>query len=947
LWVSACRGGLCVFDLSSERPVPTARKAASCVLAAFGARPGVIARIENGPSIALYEAASLRLLDQRSFPGEAVTHAFAFEGSLLVVCVIGRLLCYSDALADEVGVPLPGEHARGQILSHAVVNSTTVWLLSSDSVLFQFEAGGSVTFIRRFPTLCRRLFSIDSDYVFLTAIGGEVSFAPLHAKPVRAPIAPTGLTSLYVGSPMPGIAPHALSHIGTSLAFIREGIASLTFATQELPEPVLSVHAFSWMGKHYVALTHPTSTRFLEIFETELRQCDAPALMRESSQTIGVAVIRGTKEPYVFQVLQDGFAISSSSSKDYPVTSPISYCAFTSRQLILSFAHRTLRLYVVTDGNQIDRSAGFEVGASVTALCLSMGDPVTGMAELFAFGASDGATTQIFSLRVHVFSTDQTSRVQVLSEKMPCRVTGVEFLDKTRVCVGLENGCIVIGAVDRSLHRLESVMICHFGVGPCTLCKHCTGETALILAMSSRAAIITISRKMPRIRPIATNSFTAAAFIRNTPKAVCFLAVIGNTVSLVRLSDANDKFALQTAATNHAAIVGFRLLEKTEFVFVAVRDAVLIYNLVKPPAFDVLEKFDRETVTSIDINSGQTSCYLAVATRTDSGEAIIRLREIDMSTGTVRVEAPIFGHTCHTVTVVRVVVLGTSGNVVAGGDDKIMFFREVHGQLQICAVMGGLGVSIRHIVYTAVHSTPGHGVLYVGDSARSVKLLRYVEDTKSFQLFCEDGFLRSITALAPYSDSAVCGGDQLGNVFVFEYASILLTASARLDKSVFAANRRLTLTLNYNVGDVVTGVSFTNSVFPALWYTTISGEFGGFLWLNLSGTDSEWNTEHKGRIRLMRMIELEVSNLLLQLTGADHIGFRHRHYPACNTIDMDVLELYEALSDDRRTRIAGIIHDFCQGNVLMKVFENVTPAIIDFEITRFTHYFLDWQKKPK
>jgi hypothetical protein len=176
---------------------------------------------------------------------------------------------------------------------------------------------------------------------------------------------------------------------------------------------------------------------------------------------------------------------------------------------------------------------------------------------------------------------------------------------------------------------------------------------------------------------------------------------------------------------------------------------------------------------------------------------------------------------------------------------------------------------------------------------------------------------------------------------------MLLTTAAELDKAIFSATRRLTLTLNYNVGDVVTGVSFTGAVFPALWYTTIGGAFGGLISLNSKDADSEWIAEHTRRIRLLRVVEMEVASVFLQLTGADQIAFRHRHYPACQVIDLDLLELFTTLSEERRNRIAARVRESSKGNAAMKSFESVTPTAIEFEVVRFEHYFLDWQKRPK
>jgi hypothetical protein len=219
-----------------------------------------------------------------------------------------------------------------------------------------------------------------------------------------------------------------------------------------------------------------------------------------------------------------------------------------------------------------------------------------------------------------------------------------------------------------------------------------------------------------------------------------------------------------------------------------------------------------------------------------------------------------------------------------------------------------------------------------------------MEEAKQFQLFCEEGVTRSITALSAYSTAAVCGGDAMGNVFIFEYASILFTANASLDSRIFKAPRRLTLKMNFNVGDVVTGVSYSDDIFQSLWYQTVSGQFGGILYM-AGGKDTEWLTEYNRRVKLLRAVEMETSAVFAQLTFADHISFRNRQFPASNVLDLDMVEIYRGLSSDRRAGIAKKIGDCFKNNEAMKSYEGLTPAIIDFEAAKFANYFFDWQRK--
>jgi hypothetical protein len=553
-----------------------------------------------------------------------------------------------SSLTQEVVIQLPIENrvTFDRVISHAILNSQTVYLLSQSAHLYELHANHTITVVQRFPLKPRRLFSIDSDHLFLSAIGGEGSFSPGKTKQMKFPPSTVGFSSLHVGSAAAGLAPHGLSHIGNSLVIIREGIAAMSSSTQELQEPIVGLHGFVWGSKSYVAVSHPTSTRFVEIADSEIRQVDPPAMMKEQSQTLGVAVLRSAKDLYMFQIFSDCFTISSTTSKDYPCPATISHCASTSRQLLLAFSNRMFRLLAATDSNTINPSELFERQAVGTALCLSIPDPTTGLAELFAFGASESAP-QPFSLRVQVLAADQAARILLLTEKMPCKVTGIEFIDDTRLCVGLENGCIVVGTIERSLHRLESVLICHYGQGCCSLTRFYPGDSAAVLALSSRPAIITLSPhgRIPRIRPVAVNSFAYGAFIQHSSKSLCFLSAAGRILTLNFFAEAGDDFAVQALPINNPPIVAIRVLEKTQFVFIAVASGIGIYDEFNPPAFQLLEQYENERVISIDINNGQLTCCLAVATRTEDSRFLLRLHDLNVSATGLQISAPVFGQT--------------------------------------------------------------------------------------------------------------------------------------------------------------------------------------------------------------------------------------------------------------------------------------------------------------
>jgi hypothetical protein len=281
---SAAHGGLCGFaaNHSDGKSLLFEHKPVTCVLCAFRFSLDRIARIENGPSLSVYEVEPFGVLGYRSFCGSVVTHAFEFRDGNLVVCLPGRLLCYTGLLECELQVELPVDQKRpvaaDEILDHVIVNQVA-YLVSKANVLYQMQPDYSVSLFRHLPGAVSRMFILESDFLFVSLRGGDAILQELKPKvsPVKVASTAVGIRSLYMGSSGMGLVPHGVSHVGDSLVIIREGLSVVPLSSFDLPDPVLGLHQFGWAGKHYVAVAHAASTRFLEIGETEVHQVDPPA----------------------------------------------------------------------------------------------------------------------------------------------------------------------------------------------------------------------------------------------------------------------------------------------------------------------------------------------------------------------------------------------------------------------------------------------------------------------------------------------------------------------------------------------------------------------------------------------------------------------------------------------------------------------------------------------
>ena len=959
--VSAAHGGAYAVQTQEENRVLYCGKPANCAVTAFPVGDGEIGRLEEGPRVSIYKSDTFEVVFRKSWSME-VSHAFMLNRDVVVVCVKGSVILCSRSAQTEVGVPLPnGENEM--VVAHASFPDRTVmlgdmrmcWILSDDM---------QVTVLNQMPATVHRIFALDGDLLYLMMLGGDVYIEDVKRRTVahKMLMSVVGMRGLYLGSATTGLAPHGLSHVGKVLVTTRQGLVVVPNCHQDLSDVICGLYPFTLHDRKFVIVSHQSSSRCLEIIDQKnVRQVDPPFAMKETAQTIGVSVLKTPTDQYIFQACPDGLVCAKPGiSQPKEVTNTgTSFFAANSKQAVICYQNKSVRAYVATDKSI--EGTQWDVPFQVTALTLSPPDPKTGKAEFIAYGGTENHMQNTQQVRIQIFTNDQTARAFVLTQKMPAKVTGLKFLDDTRVCAGLENGGVIIGRIDKLQlsqsiqsmqasreQRLEDVMCYHFGTGPTQMVHISHGMHQAVMNLNSRPSMITLTpnQELVKFRPLAMNSVYCAAPVN--PSQI--LTGCGRTLSLMTIIDNNCDVSFHKQQVP-GPVVAIRVIEKTQLVIIATENSIVIYDEIKG-TMQTAEKYDNERVVTIDVNpvtSTTSPVCLGVATRLPNGDSILRLYALSFTQPTVQALPPVMVLVAWPISAIRLAPIGDTCNIVAGAKDTLMYFKHVSGTLQLVTQMSGVGVNIKHMVYTAAHCQANnpHGILYIGDAVRSVKLLRYSDDSKQFQLFCEEGSCRRITALAPYSDSAVCGGDSLGNIFVFEYASILLTTNANLDPALFKAKKRLQVKMNFHVGDIVTGVQFTSDLFQCMWYTTIGGGFGGFIHYYSTGSQEEWTAEYNRHLKLLRAVEMEVSNVFFHLTRCDHIAYRNKLYPASNVIDFDMVELYGCLSRERREKIAETLRSSFQGNATMKVYASLTPATIDFEVNRFSSYFLDWQKKQK
>ena len=237
------------------------------------------------------------------------------------------------------------------------------------------------------------------------------------------------------------------------------------------------------------------------------------------------------------------------------------------------------------------------------------------------------------------------------------------------------------------------------------------------------------------------------------------------------------------------------------------------------------------------------------------------------------------------------------------------------------------------------------GLIFIGDSVTGVTVIDYDFVTRKFSILSKENGNRNVTALKASLYHSICGGDAYGNVFQFSVPSSLITASKSKGTSTPKASEALKISLNYNVGDIVTGVDFTNDLFHCIWYSTISGGFGGIIRFSdnilvaesLKEASSEWIKMLSKKLSLLKIIEQKVAWNFASMTNGNAFEFHNKQFPSSGVIDLDIVEMFFLLSEKKQKKIIDDI----------RAKSNFPDSIEHFGeiLNQFKNYFWNWSNK--
>lgn len=981
LFISSARGATGTVDFLPNKNVPNFIDQKTIVLQNFTLKKnGFIGRIEAGPAISIYEKKPFRLRLKKSFPNIFISCVFELQNGSLAICTMASIMVINlnDEKAETIEIPLPligpqiePAERKDFITDICNLDENSNVLLSSLGKIFLMQ-NTDISLIMK-DSKISRIFALTDELVLFTMKGHDHIIRNIIKKQNYSKIhSNVGQNGLYLGSQTTYLAPHTFSYSNDLLLIGKQGLNVLTLSSHDFCEPIYGLHSFRTANHNFIVVSFQNSSKLLEVVDNEIKVPEQ-TIIKESVQTLGIChLLSGQGMNIVFQVTPDGLLLykAKMQSCDYVLNVSaqsahiICYVSNT-RQILLFLSNKTVYMIQLNLKTNNSENVSFNVNSYVTAMALTEPDKTTGLSEYVAYGVFDSQSSYI---EIHSVSLDQAARTRIISEKMPSKVSSIKIVnykdeeaEVMKILIGLDDGTIVIGNIDIVQRVIDKVTMIQFGSGPINLTSiYPKYENPIFLALNSRPLLINFIRGLPRFCPLAISSVGYATGIAEKN---LFILASGNSINVSTIYNTDslsseDETSMTMARIKFPSrIVSVLPILNDRFTFVSLSNSVYLFDSCKTALAhkDPLISLTNEVICATCSGGNANVFQLCIGTvkRADESEqpgqgeitSIIRLCNVIIGQQGVQSKAPIVGECKMPVTSVCIALQST---VFAACGDTLFCFKPYEDSLRVVARIGGVGTCIRNLVYLPPISRYTKGEIFAGDSSKSVKLFRFCEASKEFKLKAEEGTTRNITALAKYDERYVCGGDVLGNVFILEYPQISVNSNSVLDKENFKAKRRLTLKFNFFVGDSVTGVQYTSNIFSCLWYSTVSGGLGGFIsyYGDQNGSIQfirYWQAEFSKSCQLLKRVELEVSQIYLQLTGCDHISYRNKFFPSSNVIDLDMVEIYLMLSDEIKNKIALNIMESTKTSSIR--FDSLKPIDIEFEINKFRKYFIEWHSK--
>jgi hypothetical protein len=673
------------------------------------------------------------------------------------------------------------------------------------------------------------------------------------------------------------------------------------FSPFELPDFPNGLFQFGSHSRRYILFSFPGQSMLYEVNGQELVP-DTSLGIDTKATTLDVSDVlkKGHSCPVQFTPREFVPLSPSIVRVEQKLPFDVIFVASNRCQLACYTGDRTIRLQdaSVSEPGQSDVYT-LEDDQTVTAIALSPPN-AKGCSKYIVMGVRNQRGH--FLVRFDRFSADPSFRnlhKRSIEDRVPCPVVSILFVGDTkpyRVLLGLDQGTIYFCLPDLRLRHLADVQSLRIGDGPVRFCR--LGPTE-VLALCSRPCLLSMGPRL-RVDPLLCDSLSFAVPLGDPG---LFLGVSSRLVSCYSMTD-KSPVVIRPLVDPTLQAVSFCMIDGTRFVLIGHQFGLSLQDLASGRTYLAAKFVSRELVIQLSLPFpiqkplGPPDAFLVAALGRAHGNSPsdyiygIRLFRVDAteSVPTVQQMGSLLIGSSRPMSL-SAAASGPVAFIVAAFASRIGLYRLQGDTFVVVAESVIPGSALRHIgVPWTRHPQL---VVWAADRSRSVSFLKYSEETRSFHVVAGEGFPRVISAFA-LDRRDIWVGDRQGNVVKFDAPPDIGQMPAR----------RLRSGMHYYVGSAVTAVAVSEHRFRFVWYHTINGSLGGFMTLVVAAGENAFQRLIERSLRTLKDVEYEMAQYFFKRTACDHIAFRNKYGVALNVVDLDLLQYFGQINDDKKREIA-------------------------------------------
>ncbi|EAX91770.1 hypothetical protein TVAG_317590 [Trichomonas vaginalis G3] len=945
LLITSCpHGSLSSFDINNWR-ITKVDKPTNFVLLSFITPGKTLCRIEGGNIIAYYNPYTLELLSKKSISvtGYKLFSAFQYMD--------GAIICYVSETESEEGIPPMFYYISENVELTEVDTLVQIQQVIHEGLPFDeksscfftekmefYQISDELNFnVTKIPVTTReehyftKLLPFADKVLMAIAISGEsLLISPPPTKHTLVYNFEIGQMGLEVSSPLAQV-PYMVSYTNTpksnKINLIRQGIVAASKGNTTISEAVTGLYHVNYDNRKIIAVSHANSTQFIEL----VNQCFTQTVVqgvKENSQTIGLGVIL-TRVSILIHARTDGVSMifsdpnkpGDASIRNLENVSNVSLFASTMSQFLICFQKHRLQFISVPEADARKFNIhDFDAAIDVTAISFSgyqlvnrkEQEQVSPYADWMAIATTDGKNHAI-----RVYNARNFEENQFLTISMMCPVSSMAPLTSTRMCVGLENGIVVLLNYKHGTKPFVTNSL-SIGQGPVRVSVI---ERYHVICTNSRTWGVSVNQKdIPKFTPVAIHSLSFVAGLGQQH----FLAITGCQMELFRLDKGGE--LTQSKMSTKSPIVKLKPLDGTSFFFVCTKDDIKLYD-IRGMMHNFDECGDDEVIKDFYVWEPKSSklsqtIYVSFIIEREE-ESIIRIYSLQRPTQQItKANSVCEGHFSKHFENITILNCNDTHNspfiVVSEGSDLTLISCNFETNDMSCIY------HLQHLGRGIDQLTTNDDIIIVGDCSSSVTFIKYVTESRSLQIIGRDYSTRSITSLKPALPHSVCGGDRFGNVFYFELQNI-------------TQKKNLNLSMNYNIGDIITGTCFTCDNNHCIRYSTISGKLGAIIQLGSLQKDREWVSSMNEKMTVLQLVQQKTSWMFASLTNCFEYEFHNKQFPSGDVLDLDIIDIFLNMAFPKQVQVLESLSRYLD--------KKIDLEYISSSLNQFKNYFWNWKDR--